>query len=158
MSRYDVVLKRVEATRVASVRGVVPTPPDQRTLWDKLLRHLERQKTRMIGPPTAIYHDPEFKERDWDIEVCMPIADELTPGDSVKVYSLPAVETMACVVHAGSFATIGEAYDALAKWISSNGYRIVGPGREINIRLPEKPGDQNDPYTINEIQLPVTKG
>ena len=157
MSKYDVVIKKVEPIKVASVRGVVPTPPDQRSLWDELMGSLHQQGARMIGPPMAIYHDKEFKERDWDIEVSMPISDEMTPDKRVKVHNLPAVETMACVVHTGPFATIGEAYDAIAKWVDQNGYQIVGPGREINLRLPERLGDQNDPNTVNEIQFPVEK-
>ncbi len=40
MSKYDVVIKKIEPINVASVRGVVPTPPDQRTLWDELLGYL----------------------------------------------------------------------------------------------------------------------
>jgi DNA-binding transcriptional MerR regulator len=157
MSKYDVVIKKVEPLKVASVRGVVPKPPDQRPLWDELIAYLNGQGAKMIGPPFAIYHDPEFKERDWDIEVCMPLAEELASANSVKVYELPGAEKMACVVHAGPFATIGQAYDALAKWIDQNGYRIVGPGRELNLRLPDKQGDQNDPNTVNEIQFPVEK-
>jgi len=157
MSKYDVVIKKIEATKIASVRGVVQTPPDQRSLWDELMGYLNQQGARMIGPPQAIYHDKEFKERDWDIEVCMPIVDELTSENRVKIYDLPASEKTACVVHSGPFATIGEAYDAVAKWIDQNGYQIVGPGRELNLRLPEKLGDQNDPNTINEIQFPVEK-
>jgi DNA-binding transcriptional MerR regulator len=157
MSGYDVVIKKVEPTKIASVRGVVPTPPDQRSLWDELMNYLGQQGTRMIGPPMAIYHDKEFKERDWDIEVCMPITDELAPDKRVKIHELPAIEKMACVVHNGSFATIGEAYDAIAKWIDQNGYQIVGPGRELNLKLPEVLGDQNDPNTVNEIQFPVEK-
>ena len=64
---------------------------------------------------------------------------------------------MASVVHTGSFATIGEAYDAIAKWIDGNGYQIIGPPRELNLKLPEKLGDQNAPNTVNEIQFPVKK-
>ena len=158
MSKYDVVIKKVEPIKVASVRGVVPTPPDQRSLWDELMSYLGQQGTRMIGPPMAIYHDKEFKDRDWDIEVAMPITDAMTPDKRVKVHNLPEVETMACVVHTGPFATIGEAYDAIAKWVDQNGYQIVGPGREMNLRLPEMLGDQNDPNTVNEIQFPVEKG
>jgi effector-binding domain-containing protein len=158
MSKYDVVIKKIEPVRVASVRGVVPTPPDQRSLWDELMNYLNQKGARMIGPPMAIYHDKEFKERDWDIEVVMPIVDDLVSENSVKVYDLPASEKTACVVHTGPFATLGEAYDALAKWIDENGYHIVGPGRELNLKLPEKLGDQNDPNTINEIQFPVEKG
>jgi len=33
----------------------------------------------------------------------------------------------------------------------------IGPGRELNLRLPEVLGDQNDPNTVNEIQFPVEK-
>jgi effector-binding domain-containing protein len=157
VSKYDVVIKKIEPFRVASVRGVVATPPDQRSLWDELLGYLQQKSARMIGPPMALYHDPEFKERDWDIEVVMPLSEDLPPGQHVQVYDLPRVDKMACVVHTGPFATIGEAYDALAKWIGQNGYQIVGPGRELNLRLPDKLGDQNDPNTVNEIQYPVEK-
>ena len=157
MSKYDVVIKKIDPIKVASVRGVVPTPPDQRVLWDELMDYLHQNKARMIGPPQAIYHDGEFKERDWDIEVCMPIVDKLSSNGNVKVYDLPGFEKVACVVHTGPFATIGEAYDAIAKWIDQNGYQIVGPGRELNLRVPEPLGNQNDPNTVNEIQFPVNK-
>jgi DNA-binding transcriptional MerR regulator len=157
MSKYDVVIKKIDPIKVASVRGVVPTPPDQRSLWDELMGFLQAHNDRMIGPPQAIYHDGEFKERDWDIEVCMPITGTLAPTEHVKVYDLPGYEKMACVVHHGPFATIGEAYDAIAKWIDQNGYQIVGPGRELNLRVPKPLGNQNDPNTLNEIQFPVKK-
>jgi DNA-binding transcriptional MerR regulator len=157
MSRYDVVIKKIEPVKVASVRGVVPTPPDQRSLWDELMGYLSQKEARMGGPPMALYHDPEFKERDWDIEVVIPLVDDVAPGPRVQIYELPGAEKMACVVHTGPFATIGEAYDALAKWIDQNGYQIVGPGSELNLRLPGKLGDQNDPNTVNEIQFPVEK-
>ena len=157
MSKYDVVVKKVEPVTVASIREVVPTPPDQGSLWGELLGYLNDQKARMIGPPMAIYHDKEFKEHDWDIEVCMPIIDEMTPNQRLKIYDVPGFETVACVVHVGPFSTIGEAYDAIAKWIDENGYQIVGPWRELNLRPPEPPGNQNDPNTLNEIQFPVEK-
>jgi DNA-binding transcriptional MerR regulator len=157
MSTYDVVIKKIEPLNVASVRGAVPTPPDQRSLWDELMDYLQKKNARMIGPPMAIYHDKEFKERDWDIEVVMPLSEGIASDQRVNVYELPGAEKMACVVHTGPFATIGEAYDALAKWIDQNGYQIVGPGRELNLRLPDKLGDQHDPNTVNEIQFPVEK-
>ncbi len=90
MSKYDVVIKKLEPIKVAAVRGVVPTPPDQRSLWDELLNYLNQKGARMIGPPMALYHDPEFKERDWDIEVVMPIVDDLISENGVRIYDLPA--------------------------------------------------------------------
>ena len=61
------------------------------------------------------------------------------------------------LIHAGSFVTIGEAYDAILKWMDENGYQIVGPGREIYLREPQPENNQNDPDTVSEIQFPVEK-
>jgi len=157
MSRYDIVIKKVEPIKVASVRGVVPTPPEQGPLWAELGNYLTRQHVQPVGPCFTLYHDPEYKERDWDVEVCEQISDELAPTQRVKVYNLPGFETMACVIHAGSFATIGEAYDAILKWLDQNKYQIVGPGREIVLREPRPENSQNDPETVVEIQYPVAK-
>ncbi len=77
MSKYDVVIKKVEPVKVASVRGVVPTPPDQRTLWTELGSYLTQQHVRTVGPCFTLYHDDEHRDRDWDVEVCEQIGDEL---------------------------------------------------------------------------------
>ena len=73
---------------------------------------------------------------------------------------------MASVVHRGPFLTIGDAYAALQSWVSTNGYRVVGPLREVTINAvmepdPEKrqqiAASQADPSTVVEIQFPVAK-
>ncbi len=160
MSKYDVVIKKVDPVKVASVRGVVPTPPEQGSLWGELEGYLAAQHVRPAGACFALYHDDEYKERDWDIEVCEPIAADLTPGKRVQVRKLPAVETMACTIHQGPFTTISEAYNAIAKWIEANGYRTCGPGREIYLHVTEEGQgmvSQTDLGTVTEIQFPVEK-
>jgi DNA-binding transcriptional MerR regulator len=156
MSKYNVVIKKIDPIQVAAVRGVVPSPPDQVALWGELMGCLETQNVRMAGTPFALYHD-EPRDGNWDIEVCMPVSGDVPVSGQVRVYDLPAVETMACVIHSGPFATIGEAYDAMAQWIDQNGYHITGPCRELNLRCPEPPGNQHDPNTVNEVQFPVGK-
>jgi DNA-binding transcriptional MerR regulator len=160
MNKYDVVIKKIEPIKIASVRGVVPTPPQQDPLWGELEGYLTAQHVRPTGPCFALYHDEEHKERDWEIEACEPIANELKASERVKVYTLPAVEMMACTIHHGPFATIGEAYDAILKWVDENGYRIHGPGREIYMRVTEEGHgkvSQTDLDTVTEIQFPVAK-
>jgi len=39
MSKYDVVIKKIEPVQVASIRDIVPTPPEQGTLWNELGRY-----------------------------------------------------------------------------------------------------------------------
>ena len=155
MSKYDVVIKKVEAVKIASVRDVVPTPPEQGGLWGELEGYLALNRVRPKDACFTLYHDDEFKERDWDLEVCEPIDGDLSESTRVKVRTLPAV-SLACTMHNGPFVTIGEAYNAIGKWINDNGYRIVGPCREVYLK-PSKNGSQTDPETVTEIQFPVEK-
>jgi effector-binding domain-containing protein len=156
MSKYEVVIKKVDEIRMASLRGVVPTPPEQGVLWYELEDYLEAGKVRPNGACFTLYHDDEFNERDVDVEVCEPIDVELNESERIKVSMLPAVESMACTLHNGPFTTISEAYNAIGKWITDNGYRITGPCREVYLR-PAKNNIQTDPDTVTEIQFPVEK-
>jgi DNA-binding transcriptional MerR regulator len=165
VSKYDVVIKSADEIRVASVRDVVPTPPDQGRLWQELGGYLAMNHIRPNGACFTLYHDDEFKERDWDVEVCEQINVELSEstlapdasaGERIKVRTLPAVDSLACTIHHGPFVTIGEAYNALGKWITDNGYRITGPCREVYLN-PSRNGSQTDPDTVTEIQFPVEK-
>jgi effector-binding domain-containing protein len=151
-----VVIKGVDEITVASVRDVVPTPPEQGGLWQELEEYLAQQNVRPTGACFTLYHDDEYKERDWDLEVCEPIDAELAATKRVNVQTLPAVKTLACTIHNGPFVTLGEAYNAIGKWITDNSYRIVGPCREVYLHAKEN-GDQNDPNTVTEIQFPVEK-
>jgi DNA-binding transcriptional MerR regulator len=164
MSKYDVVIKKVDSIKVASVRGVVPAPPEQGSLWGELEGFLAELHVRPAGACFSVYHDDEYKERDWDIEVCEPISTDLTPGKRVQVRELPSVETMACTIHHGPFTTISEAYNAIAKWIEANAYHTCGPSREVYLREAKPVGSretgavsQNDPDAVTEIQFPVEK-
>lgn len=161
MSEYDVIIKQVDPIRVASIRDVVLNPPAQGSLWKELAKYLAAQRVRPADAPClTLYYDEEYKERDWDIEVCMPIDAELPESQRVKVRTLPAVEMMACTIHYGPFVTINEAYRAIGQWIDANAYRIYGPPREVYLQTVEAPSggsSQTDPNTVTEIQFPVRK-
>ncbi|HVO72053.1 MAG TPA: MerR family transcriptional regulator [Aggregatilineaceae bacterium] len=156
MSQYDIVIKRVEALKVASVREVVPGYAEQGGAWKALEGYLAMQRVRPSAPCLTIYYDEGYKERDVDLEVCEPLAADLPEGGRVKVRTLPPVESMACTVHKGPFTTISDAYTALIKWVDANGYRICGPGREVYLRE-AKQASQTDPNTVTEVQFPVEK-
>jgi DNA-binding transcriptional MerR regulator len=161
MSKYDVLIKKVEPIRVAAIRDIVPTPPEQGRLWGELEQYLASQHTRLIDAPClTLYYDDEYKEVDWDLEVCEPVAPGLPESERVKVYTLPAVESMACTIHHGAFTSINDAYQAAIKWIDLNGYRICGPTREVYLRTADQDSEgasQTDPNTVTEIQFPVEK-
>jgi effector-binding domain-containing protein len=155
MPDYDVVLKKVDPILVAGVREIIPAYPEQGHLWEKLETYLGRLKVTPNGACFTVYYadEPEI-----DAEVCEPLSDRMPASKSIQVHELPAINTMACVVHHGPFVTLSEAYTALLKWIESNGYRCVGPVREIYLEPPATAGSQTDPNTVTEIQFPVEKG
>ena len=78
----------------------------------------------------------------------------MNDGDRVHITELPAVETMACALHKGSFATLSGAYEAVGRWIEDGGYKVVGPSREVYLQY-DREGDQAD--WVTEIRFPVEK-
>jgi len=156
MSKYDVVIKSADEIKIASVRDIIPLPSEQGPLWEELGGYLATHQVRPSGACFTLYYDDEFKERDWDLEVCEPI--EVDPGESqrIKVRTLPAVGSLACTIHHGPFTTISEAYNAIGQWITDNGYRITGPCREVYLE-PAENNSQTDQGTVTEIQFPVER-
>ena len=158
MPAYDVVLKKVAPLRVAEARGVAPSMeqlgPTLDRLFDQVMGYVSQQGVTSVEPSITLYYDTEMRDHDVNVGACMPFEGSLNDGTQVKVNELPAVETMASVIHHGSFSTLNQAYNAILKWIEANGYSISGSNRELNLEY-ERGGDQSK--FVTEIQFPVEK-
>jgi effector-binding domain-containing protein len=157
MPVYDVVIKRVEAQTVASVRDIIPTYGDVSKLYQELFSYLGRKRVKFNGPPIVILHDMEYREKDADVEAAIPVAGSVEGNDKIKVQQLPVVEQMACLIHKGPYENIGEAYEVLLAWVEANSYQIVGPNREVYLKGPGQFIKGNPKDYITEVQLPVKK-
>ncbi|OFI07105.1 HTH-type transcriptional activator mta [Clostridium acetireducens DSM 10703] len=155
MLKYDVVLKQLEARKLAAIRDIIPDYSKQGYLWEELMRHLGMHKVKLVGPCMAIYYDQGYKESDVDIEVASCIANDVPETDRIKIKQIPAVENAACTVHKGCYEDICMAYNVLINWIEENGYKIVGQNRELY--LEGEWSTQNPDEYITEIQIPVEK-
>lgn len=149
---YEVVLKPVDALRVASVRDVLPSYAAVGKLFDELGAYATRHGISATAW-LSVWHDTEYREEDVDGEAAFATEDALPDDGRVRGRELLAIENMACTVHHGSFATIGGAYAALLAWIEEHGYRPAGPHRELYLRG-EDPAEED---RITEIQFPVEK-
>jgi len=124
---------------------------------ERRLNQIEQEgaMARPAGPGLAIYYDDEYRESDVDVEAAVPLSKDIPEGDRVKVRELAAVKEMASTVHKGNYDTMGQSYGRLLGWIEANGYRIVGPNREIYI---ECAGPEYEPAEyVTELQFPVQK-
>lgn len=132
--QYDVVLRAVEPQLVASQRKLAADDDEIEHMFERVERHIAPFGARADRPPLSLYHDREYRERDMDTEVAVPLRSEIIGNDEIRVYELPGIPLAACVTHAGGYATVYQAYNALLAWIEANGYRMSGPVREVYLR------------------------
>jgi DNA-binding transcriptional MerR regulator len=158
MSNYEVVVKNVAAERVAAAKGVIPDFEGAQMqafnqLFDKAFGYVYSHGVRKPGCGIAVYYNDDGSMTNVPVEAAVQIGDaKLEGGDGVEVHALPA-GTMATTVYKGDFSDISQAYDALMKWIESNGYRIAGSSREVYLQY-----DRANPgANVTEIQFPVEK-
>lgn len=155
MSISEVTLKKVEPMTIASIREVVPGYEDMGAHYGEIFAHLGKNRVAPVGPAFAMYYDEGYKEKDIDLESAVPIAGPLASTDRVKVRELPGVDHVASLTLEGSYEGLSEAYGRLIGWITANGYRIVGPNREIYIK---GHGPDYEPAEfLTELQFPVQK-
>jgi DNA-binding transcriptional MerR regulator len=156
MPKYDVVIKNTPAMLVAARRVTIPTndqvPQYLRPAYQEVYDYVGQQGAKDTGPCFALWHSPADVYENEDAEAVVPIDRPLKETDRVNVYELPSIQ-VAAVVHHGNFEDFTQGHAALLDWIDANGYRIVGPYREIYIKHDK--AELSDSTT--EIQYPVEK-
>ena len=156
MPKYDIVIKNTQAMLVASRRVTIPTN-DQvlqylGPAYTEVYAYVRTQGARDTGPCFALWHSPADVYENEDAEAVVPIDRPLKDTDRVRVYELPSTQ-VAAVVHQGDFEDFTQGHAALLECIDANGYRIIGPYREIYIKH-QKSELSN---STTEIQFPVEK-
>lgn len=149
----EVILKDVPPQWIASVREKIPAYRTIGMLFGKLWAALGPLGLEGLG--VALFHDREFKDQDIDAEAGILLKSASSAPAPLTVYQLPQA-TVASVIHLGAFNAIGQAYEALLRWIESNGYRPAAPTREIFLHL-SQPVSRDDESNITEIQVPIEK-
>lgn len=152
---YDVVLKKIEPSKVASLRRMIQNYGAQGPLWEELGQALKEQNIKIVPPCFVMHYDAGYQENGVDVEVVETVNELGKDSESVQFKVLPEVTEMACLIHQGPYERLRTAYNAMTQWIEENGYRIVGPNRECYLK-----GSWDEPDLekwITEIQIPVEK-
>ncbi len=100
------------------------------------------------------YLDNEYKEKDFNVELCESV-DKLKPDfDNVQFKKTDKI-TVASVMHKGPYSTIRSAYAYILKWVEENGYKQADVPRESVIDgIWNK--DSEDEW-LTEVQIPICK-
>ena len=166
LSDYEVVLKKIEPMMIASARQVVPALLDmqqyRRMLFAEVYDWLAQSALKSVASELVIYSNTEYTEQDIDTEVAVVVdkaslRSRMPPiAGRVRVRELPAVLTMASVIHQGYLQDVGQAISALFAWIGVHGYSACGAEREVHLFGREHDLTLLAPVVI-EMQLPVEK-
>lgn len=154
MPRLDVVVKTIEPQLVVSMREQVVSMDRLGAMFAELDTHIRSQGAKTAGPGMFIHHDSEYQDGCSDIETVFPISSTIPATDRIRVYELPGVASMACLVYQGEHnAACDEARQALATWIEEHGYRINGPDRLAFLDC----GESGEQSAVVEFQYPVER-
>jgi effector-binding domain-containing protein len=164
---YDVILRDIGPELVATYREIVPDDDRIQYMFNEVETYVAGfDQARADKPPFTIYHDAEYREKDIDAEVAIPLKFSVPGTDQIHVRELPGVSNVASVVHSGSYMTLYQAYNALLSWIETNHYHMAGPIREVYLRygadglgfdLPPTYLGQDSNQYVTELQLHVEK-
>lgn len=155
MSKYEPILKTTTPVKVMTLRRTIPSYHSVGPLMTELWNYAQSQGAKLCGPGMAVYYDPDYKEKDVDVEVALPIANSIPETAEIKVKEFPSIQVIS-IIHQGPYITLSEAYAFLMKWMGECPYRIVGPNQEIYLDSPGSCGENQDKY-VTEIQIPVEK-
>lgn len=156
MALIEPVIKEVPALRVIAKRDKGSYGETVGRLIGDLCGILfqpenQRNMVKMAGPCMAIYHDQEYKEKDADIEVAIPITGRIEVDAGAEVKSLAGAKVLA-VVHKGSYETLHLTYKEIFNYMMKSGIEFAGPMRELYLNDPAKTPVEE---LMVEIQVPI---
>ena len=155
MPDYEIVLKELEPLHVVSLREIAPQPKHVGTMIADGFAAIMPAGIMPAAPCFTLFHDPEFKPENLDVEVAYPVSPEVpsapqTPGGRSFGHRVVPGGQMAVTVHQGSYEIIGQAYGALGNWIDAHDLKMSGPPQEAYLTAPDDPAGP-----ITEIRIPV---
>jgi DNA-binding transcriptional MerR regulator len=157
----DVILKAVPLQSFLSVRQILPDIAAVRHCVQSIAAFVPSKIGQSsLGPMAAILHSPIYDPEAFDLEIGYllvgkaPESLQMPPERVLSRRKLPAIATMATLIHVGAVTEVHLTYSLLAQWIEQNGWRIDGEPRDLLLQLPV-PGKTEE--AVFEIQFPVTK-
>lgn len=151
--------RAVDAVTVYATSGIAPGggPENVSPVVGTIIPRLDDSLAaagREIIEPGIFWYEPVPDSDDLAVHVSYIAEPEPQPGEGYDIVTLPAVETMATLIHRGDMWGIGESWSRLMQRVIDEGYRMTGPCREVYL---EADGHEPGPDWVTELQVPVEK-
>lgn len=151
---YHVLLKEIPERYVASTRHHIDAYSNEGQLWQVLFAEINQQKVKLAVEPfsLAIFHDPEYKESNVDVEIQVAITGHYQDTELVKFKQVPKIQIASAIVN-GSYEQMNKVMETIGQWIEDNQYQINGP--MFNIYHVSPAQDPNPDNWVTEVCIPV---
>ena len=160
MDAEDVVVADVAPMRVAELAGVAAAydgdaiEPVIEPLFTELFRRLATARVAPVGPPLSYFEPaPDAPGEAIAVHAAVRVAVDPHPDYDFAVVDLPAVRSVATIVHPGPLDDLERSVQVLARWIADNGYRPVGYHRLVYLGYERGAAAGG----VTEVQLAVVK-
>ena len=151
---YSIALKDFPKHNVVSYRQTIAAPNRESVLWWGLANAVQSLNIQYSSPylNIAIFHDEEFVEENLDVEIQKSVARKY-PDTGIAKFKTIEPFTAATLTYKGHYVKLPEVYEAMARWIADNHYKIAGPHFNIYHVSPETQEAFED--MITEVCFPV---
>ena len=158
--RLIVTLRSVPAIEVHAVRRRLSHLEDVHEVFESAEATVARHSGRADASPFLIFHDLDYRKRNVDVEVCIPIK-------SVKRITGRIVEgipSAGCLTFTGNYDRAPALYGSMLQWLQRSGFCLDGPLREVyhqfgadqaGYQLAERVLATSSNDYITELQIPV---
>ncbi len=152
----EVNIRKVEPQLVVGMRKR-GTYAQIRPMITQIRRCIEAAGAQVAGPPTFVCHETPKEvvranlQRNADVEVVVPVSEQIEGTDEVACYELPG-GPMAIITHKGPYEKSAVAYKKLFAWIAENRKKVAGPTREVYLNDPKEVAPEE---LVTEIYAPV---
>ena len=128
-SQPPVLLRDSPAIEVYSIRKrVLHLGEPMQALFETAEAVVATEHARSAASPFTIFHDPDYRDQDVDVEVCIPVKHQVA---KLSTHLLPRCEASASITYRGPYEQTPLAYSQLLEWMSRSGMRLAGPLREV---------------------------
>ena len=118
----------------------------------------QRNSVKVTGPIMFICHDEEYKEKDADIEVALPVSGRVSVEDpNMEIKTLPAIKAIS-VVYRGPYQGVEAGYNRIFAYSAENNLEPSGSfglSRELYLNDPAEVPEEE---LMTEVQMPVKEG
>lgn len=149
---YNIELTEKSVQPVLSIRTrttVGNLPKEIGRAYGAIIQYLNEIGEQPIDAPFTAYYNLDME--DLDVEMGFPVAKQLLGKGEIISNEIPGGKYVSCTFK-GPYKQMEPFYNEMNKWVSDNGYTVLGTSYEYYYN---SPADVHESELLTKVALPV---